>query len=66
MVELDKGLNFCPSTIELDTEKLIHGVSSYCKAIQSKHRFASQNADTDTSPQETVLPEEEHCEMKSK
>ena len=68
MAVLEKGLNFCPSTKELDTEKLMDDVFSYCRNIRLKHHFASQNTNTEATPppEESVVSDEERCEMKSK
>ena len=65
---LEKGLNFCPSTKDVDSEELFDDTFAYCRKIRLKHHFEQppHGVDDQTSPEPdepTVV--EERCPMKS-
>ena len=77
---LEKGLNFCPSSKNVDKEELMDDIFSYCRSIRLKHYFHTiaeaksrhQPPDVptdDVQADQQEAPEEseptERCEMRT-
>ena len=71
---LEKGLNFCPPTKDVNKEEILDDVYNYCRNIRLKDHFSRMNGQVSQ-----VLPNKqtgintlstadnsERCEMKSK
>ena len=70
---LEKGLNFCPSSKDINAEELLDDTFNYCRNLRLKHYFATtaSNGTHNSSEESVPVPEEtekddERCEMKSK
>ena len=66
---LEKGLNFCPSSKDINKEELLDDIFSYCRNIRLKQHFDKSNQNnnsTDSSEAEiTSTVFDERCKMKS-
>ena len=67
---LEKVLNVCPTTKEVNTEELMDDLFSYCWGLRLKHIFASSNSSISNSSENHVLAveadtDDERWEMKS-
>ena len=67
---LEKGLNFCPSTKDVDTEELLDDAFAYCRKLRLKHYFdnsadAEKNIDELQKDEEEPLVQDERCPMVS-
>ena len=69
---LEKGLNFCPSTKDIEKEKLLDDIYTYCRKIRLKYHFnnpsksSDSNLKTESSRTTDKIDGTERCEMKSK
>ena len=66
---LEKALNYCPSSKDINNEELLDDIFSYCRNIRLKHHFDASkqnNNSTDSSVTELRSTEfDERCKMKS-
>ena len=67
---LEKGLDFCPSSNDINKEELLDVNFSYCRTICLKHHFDTSNQNnnsTDSSSVKEIRSTEfdERCKMKS-
>ena len=46
---LEKGLNFCPTTKDIDTEKLLDDLYFFCRKLRLKEHFHNQKGYSETS-----------------
>jgi len=58
---LEKGLNFCPTTKDLNQEELLDDLFSFCRKQRLKHHF--HNNETSINNKNDL--QEERCELKS-
>ena len=66
---LDKGLNFCPSTKDVNTEELLDDTFSYCRKLRLRHHFNQPPEETGDEPVAEEVNEpsnnDEWCPMKT-
>ena len=66
---LEKGLNFCPSTKDVNTEELLDDTFAYCRKLRLKHHFGgspTENGGQTLSEEDKKSNvDDERCPMKS-
>ena len=60
---LEKGLNFCPSSKEPDTNKTLNDLYSFCRKMRLKEHFLNTFSKTETTESNQTKIQQDRCEL---